>query len=44
MSVRVTYEGDCMPRYVNEAVREKVDVIVAAGGDGSINQVGTSQC
>ena len=39
MSIRVTYEGDCMPRFVSEALRVQADVIVAAGGDGSINQV-----
>ena len=40
VSVRVTYEGDCTERLVQEAVdRGDVDTIIAAGGDGSINQV-----
>ena len=40
VSVRVTYEGPDMARYVKEALAAKdVDAIVAAGGDGSINQV-----
>ncbi|KAK9807361.1 hypothetical protein WJX73_006241 [Symbiochloris irregularis] len=38
VSVRVTYEEADMERFVREAVDSKVDVLVAAGGDGSINQ------
>ena len=40
VSVRVTYEADCTERLVQEAlISGDVDTIVAAGGDGSINQV-----
>lgn len=39
VSVRVTYEEADMERFVREAVDSKVNVLVAAGGDGSINQV-----
>ena len=45
VSVRVTYEEDCTERLVKEAVdRGDVDTIIAAGGDGSINQVQTQSC
>ena len=33
-----------MKRYISEALQSKVDVIVAAGGDGSINQASGMQC
>ena len=39
VSIRMTYEGPDMARYIEEALATKVDAIVAAGGDGSINQV-----
>ena len=40
MQVRVTYEDGDSDRYVTEALkRQNIDVIVAAGGDGSVNEV-----
>ncbi len=39
VEVRVTWEGGDAARYASEAVDEKVDVVVAAGGDGTINEV-----
>ena len=40
VSVRVTYEDGDSERFVREAIDQgNVDVIVAAGGDGSVNQV-----
>ena len=40
MRVRVTYEEGDSDRYVTEALKTKdIDVIVAAGGDGSVNEV-----
>ena len=41
VEVRVTYEAGDSDRFVKEALNLKdVDVIVAAGGDGSVNEVG----
>lgn len=42
VDVRVTWEADDVPRYVNEALSAGVDTIVAAGGDGSVNQVASA--
>lgn len=39
MEVRVTYESGDSERIVAEALHNKSDVIVAAGGDGSVNEV-----
>jgi len=39
LDVRVTWEGGDAARYAGEAVREAVDVVIAAGGDGTINEV-----
>ena len=39
LEVRVTWEGGDAARYAGEAVADGVDVIVAAGGDGTINEV-----
>ena len=40
VSVRVTYEDGDSERFVKEAIDQgNVDAIVAAGGDGSVNQV-----
>jgi lipid kinase YegS len=39
LEVRVTWEGGDAARYAGEAVREGVDVVIAAGGDGTINEV-----
>ena len=41
MQVRVTYEDGDSDRFVSEALQDRgYDVIVAAGGDGSVNEVG----
>lgn len=43
VEVRVTYEEGDSDRVVQEALERKdVDVLVAAGGDGSVNEVLTS--
>jgi lipid kinase YegS len=39
VDVRVTWEGGDAARYATEATTEGVDVVVAAGGDGTINEV-----
>lgn len=40
VQVRVTYEDGDNDRFVGEALEDKgYDVIVAAGGDGSVNEV-----
>lgn len=40
VQVRVTYEDGDSDRFVGEALEAKsYDVIVAAGGDGSVNEV-----
>lgn len=40
IEIRVTYEAEDSERYVLEALRQKgVDTIIAAGGDGMVNQV-----
>ena len=39
VDVRVTWEGGDAARLAAEAVRDDVDVIVAAGGDGTVNEV-----
>jgi len=39
VEVRVTYESGDSERIVAEALQNKSDVIVAAGGDGSVNEV-----
>ncbi|MFE8049021.1 lipid kinase YegS [Brenneria goodwinii] len=39
LHVRVTWESGDARRYVKEAVRLKVDNVIAAGGDGTINEV-----
>lgn len=42
LEVRVTYDGDDAPRFAAEAVlrqERKPDVIIAGGGDGTVNQV-----
>ena len=45
VEIRVTYEAEDSERYVLEALRQKgVDTIIAAGGDGMVNQVGQSLC
>jgi lipid kinase YegS len=39
LEVRVTWEGGDAARFAAEAVRETYDVVVIAGGDGTINEV-----
>ena len=40
VEIRVTYEEGDSDRIVREALKAKdVDVLVAAGGDGSVNEV-----
>ncbi len=39
LEVRVTWEGGDAARYAVEAVNDGVDVAIAAGGDGTINEV-----
>lgn len=42
LHVRVTWEKEDTPRYVNEALDLQVDTIIAGGGDGTINAIATS--
>ncbi len=37
--VRVTWEGGDAVRYAAEALHDQVSVVIAAGGDGAINEV-----
>lgn len=39
ISVRVTWEFGDAERYTKEAAQDQVDVVVAGGGDGTINEV-----
>lgn len=39
LEVRVTWEGGDAARYAGEAVKDQIDVVIAAGGDGTINEV-----
>jgi diacylglycerol kinase family enzyme len=39
VELRVTWEGGDASRYAAEATEEGVEVVVAAGGDGTINEV-----
>lgn len=42
LDVRVTWEGGDAERYVAEAIADGVDVVVAAGGDGTLSEVATT--
>src|SRR5277367_6030742 len=46
VSVRVTWEADDVPRFMDEALedaaKDRVDTIVAGGGDGTVNEVFSS--
>ncbi|MFT4246672.1 MAG: lipid kinase YegS [Pseudomonas sp.] len=42
LEVRVTWEQGDAERYVAEAVAEGVDVVIAAGGDGTLSEVATT--
>lgn len=39
LDVRVTWEAGDAKRYAEEAVNEGIDVVIAGGGDGTINEV-----
>lgn len=39
IEVRVTWEAGDAARYAQESVRQEIDMIVAAGGDGTVNEV-----
>ena len=39
VDVRSTWEAGCAARYAAEALEQGVDVIVAGGGDGTVNEV-----
>ncbi len=39
LEVRVTWEGGDAGRYAAEAVNDGLDVVIAAGGDGTVNEV-----
>ena len=41
LSVRVSWEEGDAERYVNEAIEDGVDTIIAAGGDGTLSAVAT---
>jgi len=39
LEVRVTWEGGDAAQYAAEAVQDNVDIVIAAGGNGTINEV-----
>lgn len=42
LDVRVTWEAGDAERYVAEAIRDGVDTVIAAGGDGTLSEVATT--
>lgn len=42
LEVRVTWEDGDAERYVAEAIRDGVDTVIAAGGDGTLSEVATT--
>lgn len=42
LHIRVTWEKEDTPRYVDEALNLQVDTVIAGGGDGTINAIATS--
>ncbi|MEM8954065.1 MAG: lipid kinase YegS [Verrucomicrobiota bacterium] len=42
IDVRVTWEGGDAPRLAREAVEDGVETVVAAGGDGTLNEVAST--
>ncbi|MDQ3056356.1 MAG: lipid kinase YegS [Pseudomonadota bacterium] len=42
LSVRVSWEVGDAERYVNEAIEDGVDTIIAAGGDGTLSEIATA--
>ena len=43
VDIRVTWEHDDVERYTAEAIQHgSVDTVVAAGGDGTVNEVHTA--
>lgn len=39
LDVRATWEGGDAARYAAEAARDRIDVVIAGGGDGTVNEV-----
>ncbi|PHR90797.1 MAG: lipid kinase YegS [Blastopirellula sp.] len=39
LEIRITWEGGDAARYAIEAMEDDVDVVIAAGGDGTINEI-----
>ena len=39
LDVRVTWESGDAARYATEATQEGIEVIIAGGGDGTVNEV-----
>lgn len=42
LSVRATWEGGDTQRYVDEAIADGIDTLIAAGGDGTLSEVATA--
>lgn len=42
LDVRVTWEGGDAERYVAEAIADRVDTVIAGGGDGTLSEVATT--
>lgn len=42
LGVRVTWEGGDAARYVEEAVADRVDTVIAGGGDGTLSEVASA--
>lgn len=42
LDVRVTWEAGDAERYVAEAIRDGVDTVIAAGGDGTLSEIATT--
>jgi lipid kinase YegS len=42
LGVRVTWEGGDAARYVDEAIADRVDTVIAGGGDGTLSEVASA--